>query len=108
LAPLAGDPEPGVRTESGTIEGPRGPIPLRIYRPEAQDPQAPALVWAHGGGGVLGDLDTADSFCRILANVARGPVVSVDYRLAPEHRFPAGLEDVLTAFRWARANAETL
>jgi acetyl esterase len=108
LEPLAGDPEPGVRIEATSIEGPRGPISLRIYRPDAQDPNAPALVWAHFGGGVLGDLDTADPFCRILARIARAPVVSVDYRLAPEHRFPAGFEDVLTAFRWTRANAASL
>lgn len=108
LAPLAGDPEPGVRTESASIDGPRGPIAVRIYRPDAQDPQAPVMVWAHFGGGVLGDLETADPFCRILARIARAAVVSVDYRLAPEHRFPAGLEDVLAAFRWVRANAESL
>ena len=60
------------------------------------------------GGGVIGDLDTTDGFCGRLAESLRGPVLSVDYRLAPEHRFPAGYEDVLAAFRWARDNAGAL
>ena len=66
------------------------------------------MVFAHFGGGVIGDLETCHVFCTILAKVARCAVVSVDYRLAPEHRFPAGLEDVLAAFRWARDNAASL
>jgi len=104
LAAFAGKPEPAVRTEGLTIEGPLGPIPARAYRPAGQDPDAPLMVFAHFGGGVIGDLDTGDSFCAILARVARCAVLSVDYRLAPEHRFPAGLEDVLAAYRWARDN----
>ena len=63
------------------------------------------MVFAHFGGGVIGDLDTCDVFCGLLASVARCAVLSVDYRLAPEHRFPAGLDDVLAAYRWARDNA---
>lgn len=105
LAAVAGEPEPGVRTEPVTIEGPDGPIPARAYRPEVQDPAAPLLVYAHMGGGVIGDLEMNHAFCGVLAHVARCPVLSVDYRLAPEHRFPAGLEDVLAAYRWARENA---
>jgi acetyl esterase len=105
LAAVAGRPEPGVRTENLSIEGPGGALPLRAYRPPVQDPAAPLLVFAHFGGGVIGDLETCDAFCGILAKVARCPVLSVDYRLAPEHRFPAGLEDVLAAYRWARDNA---
>jgi acetyl esterase len=107
LAALAGEPEPGVEARALTIDGPRGPIPARAYRPAVRDPAAPVMVYAHFGGGVLGDLETCDVFCRILAKITHGPVLSVDYRLAPEHRFPAGLEDVLAAYRWARANAET-
>jgi acetyl esterase len=106
LAVTGGDPEPGVRIEPLTVPGPGGDIPARVYRPEHQDPLAPLMVFAHFGGGVIGDLETCDAFCSILAKTARGPVLSVDYRLAPEHRFPAGLEDVLAAYRWARDNAD--
>ena len=106
LAAVAGRPEPGVAIETLSIEGPNGPIPLRAYRPPTADPAAPLMVFAHFGGGVIGDLDTCHVFCTILAKCTRGPVLSVDYRLAPEHKFPAGLEDVLAAYRWGRDNAE--
>jgi len=102
LAVVAGRLESGVRSENLTIDGPGGALPLRAYRPPVQDPDAPLMVFAHFGGGVIGDLETCDVFCGILAKVARCAVLSVDYRLAPEHRFPAGLEDVLAAYRWAR------
>ena len=105
LAVLAGDPEPGVRVEPLMIEGAGRAIPARVYRPEVQDPEAPLMVYAHMGGGVIGDLETCDAFCGLLARVGRGPVLSVDYRLAPEHRFPAGLDDVLAAYRFGRDNA---
>ena len=104
LVAVAGRPEPGVRAENLTIDGPGGTLPLRAYRPPVQDPAAPLMVFAHFGGGVIGDLETCDAFCGVLAKSARCPVLSVDYRLAPEHRFPAGLEDVLAAYRWARDN----
>jgi acetyl esterase/lipase len=105
LAAVAANPEPGVRWEGLTIPGPDGVVPGRAYRPADQDPDAPLIVWAHMGGGVIGTLETSHAFCTQLAKIARAPVVSVDYRLAPEHRFPAGLEDVLAAYRWARDNA---
>jgi len=105
LATLSGDREPGVAVETLSIPGPDVPILARAYRPEAQDPAAPVIVFAHFGGGVIGDLDTCDAFCSILAKVARAAVVSVEYRLAPEHRFPAGLDDVLAAYRWVRDQA---
>ena len=105
LALMTGKPEPGVRTETLSIDGPGGLIRLRAYRPADQDSSAPLMVFAHFGGGVIGDLETCDAFCGILARVARTAVLSVDYRLAPEHRFPAGLDDVLTAYRWGRDNA---
>ena len=105
LAMAGGKSEPGVRTEALSIEGPGGPLPLRAYRPADQDPAAPLMVFAHFGGGVIGDLDTCDAFCGILARIARCAVLSVDYRLAPEHRFPAGLDDVIAAYRWGRDNA---
>ena len=103
---LTGTPEPGVSAEPLAIPGPAGMIPARLYRPQAQDPDAPLMVYAHFGGGVLGDLETCHTFCTILAATGRGPVLSVDYRLAPEHRFPAGLEDMLAAYRYGRDNAE--
>lgn len=106
FASMTGDLEPGVRFEPLTIPGPGGAIPARLYRPANQDPEAPVMVFAHMGGGVIGDLETCHAFCAILAKDGRGPVLSVDYRLAPEHRFPAGLEDVLAAYRYARDNAE--
>ena len=105
LAMMTADPEPGVRFEPLSIPGPGGDIPARVYRPQAQDPAAALLVFAHFGGGVIGDLETCHAFCSILACCGHTAVISVDYRLAPEHRFPAGLEDVLAAYRWGRDNA---
>jgi acetyl esterase/lipase len=105
LAPLAGRLEKGIEVETLTLPGTEGPIGARAYRAPEQNPAAPVIVFGHFGGGVIGDLDTCGPFCSILAKVAACPVVSVDYRLAPEHRFPAGLEDMLAAFRWARDNA---
>lgn len=105
FAAVQGPLEPGVRTESLSIEGPNGAVPARAYRPENQDSAAPAIVYAHMGGGVIGDLETCHAFCSILARICRTVVISVDYRLAPDHKFPAGLEDVLAVYRWTRDNA---
>jgi acetyl esterase len=105
FATLTTSPEAGVQIEPLSLPGPGGEIPARVYRPASQDPAMPILVYAHMGGGVIGDLDTCEAFCSLLACVVRGPVVSVDYRLAPEHRYPAGLDDVLAAYRWAREHA---
>jgi acetyl esterase len=82
--------------EDHHLPGPAGPVPVRVYRPEGPEPQ-PALVFFHGGGWVIGSLDTHDGPCRDLARRARCTVVSVDYRLAPEHPFPAGLDDAFAA-----------
>ena len=89
------------------VPGPGGDIPVRVYVPAgaAEGESLPVLVWIHGGGWVIGDVDTSDSTVRTLANAAGAVVVSVDYRLAPEHPFPAGLEDALAAVRWAADNA---
>lgn len=105
LALVAGDTEPGVRIEDLSIEGPGGALPLRAYRPAQADPAAPLLVYGHGGGGVIGDLEACHAACSIIAATTRAAVLSVEYRLAPEHRFPAGLEDMIAAWRWARDNA---
>jgi acetyl esterase len=89
--------------------GPAGPIPLRSYRPAgAVAGPLPVLAYYHGGGWVIGDLDTHDVLCRQLCNESGCAVVAVDYRLAPEHRFPAALDDALAATRWVRANADAL
>ncbi len=100
----AGEPVAGA--QDVRIDGPHGKIPLRIYRPE-QGP-LPLLLYLHGGGWVQGDLDTHDPVCRLFANRARCLVVSVDYRRAPEHRFPAAVEEAYAATKWASENAERL
>ncbi|GKZ13334.1 alpha/beta hydrolase [Haladaptatus sp. T7] len=88
-----------------SIPGPRGKIPIRVYRPDVRD--APVVVFYHGGGWTLGTLDSIDGVCRELANRAECVVVSVDYRLAPEHPFPAGVDDAVAALEWAADHAET-
>jgi acetyl esterase/lipase len=93
------------------IPASHGEIPARIYRPmklRDKDGLAPCLVFFHGGGMVIGDLDSHDVVCRKLAHEGELVVISVDYRLAPEHRFPAAVEDTITATRWIAANADKL
>ncbi|WP_011301570.1 alpha/beta hydrolase [Cupriavidus necator] len=102
--PLAGVPDAVAQIEEVTIPGPAGDIRVRIYTPDGEGP-FPALVYCHGGGWVVGDLDTVDVPCRRLATRASCVVVSVDYRLAPEHRFPAATEDAYAAFQWLVSNA---
>jgi acetyl esterase len=91
-------------------EGPHGAIALRHYRPAASSANAvlPVLVYYHGGGWVIGDLDTHDVLCRQLANASGCSVVAVDYRLAPEHRFPAAFDDSLAATYWVAREAKGL
>jgi acetyl esterase len=104
-------PPPEVSTVQELLgEGPCGPIPMRSYRPRQAraDETLPALVYYHGGGWSIGDLDTHDTLCRELANGSGCAVVSVDYRLGPEHRFPAAVDDSLAAARWVSRNASTL
>ncbi|HVW46745.1 MAG TPA: alpha/beta hydrolase, partial [Solirubrobacterales bacterium] len=92
------------------IPGPGGPIPSRLYVPPLPIPDAaaPLLVYYHGGGWVIGDLDMYDDLSRLIAAAAGCMVLTIDYRLAPEHPFPQPLEDAQTAFEWAAANAESL
>ncbi|HST40018.1 MAG TPA: alpha/beta hydrolase [Conexibacter sp.] len=94
------------QVRDATIEGPGGPLSVRIYRPG--EGSRPLLVYLHGGGWVMGDLAMHDATCRALAALAGCVVVSVDYRLAPEHPHPAALDDTLAALAWARANAAAL
>lgn len=85
-----------------------GTVPLRIYRSEKAATPAPCLVYLHGGGWVLGNLDTHDVLCRTLANLSNCVVITIDYRLAPEHKFPAGLDDACAAWRWIAQEAAAL
>lgn len=106
LASVAAPIEPGVRTEDLTIPGPdKNQIPARIYRPDGQDPKAPLMVYYHMGGGVIGDLETCHAWCSIIASRVKCPVLSVDYRLAPQHKFPAGIDDCCAAYEWGLRNA---
>ncbi len=91
------------RTEDRVIAGSGGRVPIRIYAPGGDGP-FPALVWMHGGGWVVGGLETSDSVCRHISVGAACIVVSVDYRLAPENKFPAALEDSYAAAVWAMRN----
>src|SRR5262249_52310932 len=98
-SPIAVPLEPVAAVEDRRIPGPNGEVPIRIYRPQGAPP-FPALVYFHGGGWRLGSLDGWDNLCQALANRGGCVVVSVDYRLAPENKFPAGLEDAYAAARW--------
>ena len=93
-----------------TAPGPGGPIPMRLYRAKMVEElrSQPCLMFFHGGGWVFGDLDTHDVTCRHLANAAECTVISVGYRLAPEHKFPAAFEDSFAATQWVAANAREL
>jgi acetyl esterase len=98
-------PEDVAAAADRIIPGPGGPIRVRLYRPAGSraDALLPVLVYFHGGGFVIGDLDTHDGICRILANRAGCAVLAVHYRLAPEHPFPAAVEDSWAAVEWVRA-----
>lgn len=102
-----GEPATGVRIENIRIPGPARRIPLRIYTPEGNQP-CPILIFFFGGGFVVGTLDEFDPFCTFLATGASCVVVSVDYRLAPEHKHPAAVEDAVTAVNWVAAHAQEL
>ena len=101
---LMAPPAPVAAVSARTIDGPGGPLALRIYTPAGEGP-FPLMVFFHGSGFVLCSLDTHDGMCRNLAAGIGCVVVSVDYRLAPEHPFPAGPDDCLAATRWAAAHA---
>ncbi|WP_431910362.1 alpha/beta hydrolase [Amycolatopsis thermoflava] len=100
-------PEPVAEITDRTIPGPAGDIPIRIYTPEGLGP-FPVLVYYHGGGWVIGNLEVVHGICTVLANRAGTVVVSVDYRLAPEHPFPAAVEDAHAALRWVGDNAASI
>jgi acetyl esterase len=101
---LAGAPEAVQKVENRTIPIEGAEIAVRIYTPEGEGP-FPVLVYYHGGGWVIGNLETVDVPCRMLANRAGCIVVSVDYRLAPEHKFPTAAEDAYAAVQWVAEHA---
>jgi acetyl esterase len=101
------DPLPVDRVEERMIPGPGGPIRLRLYRPKVAG-TVPAIVYYHGGGHVIGSLDTHDFVARNLCAGAEALVASVDYRMGPEHKFPAAVEDSFAALEWAHGNAAAL
>ncbi len=104
-------PEPVELVQDRNVPSPTGDIPIRVYQPAGsadEGPALPVLVYVHGGGWVLADLDVYDASCRALANRAGCVVVSVEYRHAPEHKFPAAHDDVLTATQWVLANAASV
>jgi acetyl esterase len=109
-AAFSPDPPEVAQTRNLVATGRHGPIPLRLYRPLGTAAEAflPTLVYYHGGGWVIGDLDTHDVVCRQLANRAGCIVVAVDYRLAPEHKFPKAVDDAFDALCWVASEAEAL
>ena len=102
-----GAPEPVHEVTDRTVPGPAGEVPVRVYRPAAAG-RLPILVYVHGGGWVIGDLDSDEVVPRALANRAECVVVSVDYRRAPEHPFPASHDDVLAVTRWVSDHGDEL
>ncbi len=100
------EPEAVASVKNQTITGPGGDIPIRIYTPKGNGP-FPVIVYYHGGGWVIADLDTYDSSPRALANAAEAIVVSSHYRQAPEHPFPASHDDAFAAYKWVRDNARS-
>ena len=105
---LAGRRDPEVEVYERTIAGPGGPLTLRIYTPRDIARPAPAMLYLHGGGFVIGSLDTHDGPCSRFAALGRCVVLSLDYRLAPEHKFPAAVNDALAGFRWLADHADAL
>lgn len=105
---LEGRPLPLRAIRDIAIPGPGGALHCRIYQPDSAPDPSPALIFLHFGGCVMGDLETCHTACTLLAQHGGIRVLSVDYRLAPEHRFPAALDDTIAAFRWLRANAPAL
>lgn len=109
-APLRPAPPEVAATLDREVLGPHGPISVRIYRPRDTSAKdlLPALMFFHGGGFTVGDIGTHDVVCRSLANAARCVVISVDYRMGPEHKFPKAVDDSIAATRWIAANAASL
>jgi acetyl esterase len=101
-----GEVEPVGKVEDRTIPGPASEIPVRVYYPKEIQDRCPALVFYHGGGWVVGNIETHDNICRALTNIANCVTISVDYRLAPEHKFPAAVDDSYAAVQYVYDHAE--
>jgi len=110
LESIVRPPGPDMRSvQTRDFTGPHGTVPVRIYRPHSTpDRDAPALVWFHGGGMIMGTLDSFDRLAREVAESARAVVINVGYRLAPEHRYPVAHDEACAALRWAHDNAHDL
>jgi acetyl esterase len=104
---IMGKPEKVSKVEDLKIPGPAGQIPVRVYTPQGKGP-FPIFVYYHGGGFVIGSVPQSDNVCRAVANRASCVVVSVEYRLAPEHKYPAAVDDSYTATKWAADNANRI
>lgn len=100
-------PQPVGKIDNRSIPGPGGSIPIRVYSPQGNGP-FPIIVYYHGGGWVMATIDTYDASARALSNAANAIVVSVEYRKAPEHRFPAAHADAYAAYEWARKNGRDI
>jgi len=92
------------KSEDLEISGPHGPIPIRIYQPEGSNGTLPVLVYYHGGGWVIGSRNSHDALCRQISNQGRFLIVSVDYRMGPEAKFPAAVDDSIAAMNWVSEN----
>jgi acetyl esterase len=106
-ATMSGPGEEVAEVRDLVVPGPRGAIPVRVFRPAGEGP-LPLVAYVHGGGWAIGSIDGFDPLCRALANASGAVMASIGYRLAPEHPFPAGLEDVHAAVRWLAGNAREL
>jgi acetyl esterase len=101
--------EPIGKIENGSLPGAGGALPFRMYTSASIGAEPPAcIVYFHGGAWIFGNLDTHDCMCRMLANASGCRVISIDYRLAPEHKFPAGVEDAFAATKWVAAKASDI
>jgi acetyl esterase/lipase len=105
---LDGAPRESVTVRNISVPGPAGSLAARLYTPKDAQGPLPGLVYFHFGGCVIGDLDTCHTFCTMIAEIAQCAVLNVAYRLAPEHKFPAAVDDALAAWRWADAHADEL
>ncbi|MGI8508350.1 MAG: alpha/beta hydrolase [Gemmatimonadaceae bacterium] len=101
-------PDPAVTTVDRSIPGPGGSIPVRVYTPVAGKGPFPVIVYYHGGGWVVANIQTYDAGARALSKLANAVVVSVGYRQAPEHKFPAAHDDAFAAYQWALKNAHSI
>lgn len=108
VAAGSADPVAAVSVHDRTIPGPASDLPVRLYHPTRTEGRADAIVWFHQGGGMIGGLDTDHTICTMLSEACDAVVVSVDYRLAPEHPFPADVVDSFAAYQWVLDNADGL